>query len=289
MTFADRFLALATSRSPLCVGLDPSRALLRQWELSENAEGVRRLVGTVLEAAADKVAVFKPQSAFFEAFGAPGMAELARATAAIRARGALSLIDAKRGDVGSTTEGYADAMVGAASGFGADAMTAAAYLGFAPLSPLLDRARETGGAVFVVVRSSNPEGAALQDARLPDGRTVAEALADEITAYNAAVGGTLGPACAVIGATLEAAVARPTLARLERSLILAPGVGVQGASFADLARTFGRAAARTLPAVSRAILQEGPRVGRLREAIDRCREQAWTLGAGTTAEAAAGA
>ncbi len=276
-SFADRFFALAEARSPLCVGLDPTRPLLRQWGLPDDAEGVHRLIATVLEAADGEVAVFKPQCGFFEAFGAAGMGELARAVETVREQGALSLIDAKRGDIGTTMEGYAEAMLGEGSGFGGDAMTATAYLGFSALGPLLARAREGSGAVFVVVRSSNPDGAALQDARLADGRAVAEALADDITAFNVAAGAAMGPACAVIGATLEAPMAQATLARLERSLILAPGVGAQGASFADIAERFGPAAARALPSVSRGILQEGPSVTRLRDAIRRSRDEAWRM------------
>ena len=276
-TFAERFFALARARSPLCVGLDPSRALLRHWGLSEDAEGVRRLVGTVLEAAGDGVAVFKPQCGFFETFGAAGMAEMARAVKEVRERGSLALIDAKRGDIGSTMEGYAEAMLGEESGFGGQAMTAVAYLGFSALGPLLDQAVRTGGAVFVVVRSSNPDGMALQAARLADGRMVAQALADEITAFNAAHGAAVGPACAVIGATLERADAEAILERLETALILAPGVGAQGASLADVAERFAPAASRTLPSVSRAILQEGPSLGALRDAIARSRDEAWAL------------
>ncbi len=276
-SFADRFFALANKRSPLCVGLDPTRPLLRQWGLAEDAESVHRLIATVLEAADGEEAVFKPQCGFFEAFGPAGMVELARAVAAVRDQGALALIDAKRGDIGTTMEGYAEAMLGEDSGFGGDAMTATAYLGFSALAPLLERARERRGAVFVVVRSSNPDGAALQDARLADGRAVADALADDITGFNATAGVAIGPACAVVGATLEAATATATLGRLEQSLILAPGVGAQGASFADVADRFGPAAARTLPSVSRGILQEGPSVARLRDAIGRARDEAWRM------------
>ncbi len=276
-TFADRFLTLAQARSPLCVGLDPSRPILRQWGLPEDARGVRRLCEAVLEAAGEEVAVFKPQSAFFEAFGAAGMTELARVTRAIGERGALSLIDAKRGDIGTTMEGYAEAMLGDDSGFGGGAMTAVAYLGFSALAPLLDRAARVGGAVFLVIRSSNPDGAALQTARLADGRSVAEALADDITAFNAAQGQSVGPACAVIGATLEKSVARAILARLPSALILAPGVGVQGASFADVADRFGSASSRTLPSVSRGILQAGPRIADLRQAIRQARDEAFRL------------
>jgi len=271
--FAQRFFHLANNRSPLCLGLDPSRELMRDWGLSDDAEGLHRFCGVVMEAAGDRIAVVKPQSAFFERLGSPGLSELAKTVATIREQGALSIIDCKRGDVIDTMEGYAGAMLGQHSGFGGDAMTVTAYLGFGALRPVLDRAAKCNGAAFVVVRSSNSEGCSVQDARLADGRTVADALADEITAFNTALGDQIGPVGAVVGATVDG-IAANVLARLPRSLILAPGVGAQGASLDDVRNNFGTAIGRTLPSVSRSILRHGPSLAALREAIDRYREQA---------------
>ncbi len=275
-SFAERFSVLADARSPLCLGLDPSADLMRAWGLNDDSEGLRRFCGTVLEAADERLAVIKPQAGFFERHGALGMAEMARAVAGVRAQGALSLIDAKRGDVDSTMEGYAQGFLGAGSGFGADAMTVTAYLGFGALKPVFDRAAATGSAIFVVVHSSNPEGRSLQDARHPDGRTVSEALADDITAFNAGLGAGTGPIGAVVGATIDPAHAA-ILDRLPRSLILAPGVGAQGASLADVGANFAGTHGRTLPSASRGLLRHGPTVAGLREAIDRYRDQAWRM------------
>jgi orotidine-5'-phosphate decarboxylase len=272
-SFAERFLKLAETRSPLCLGVDPSVELLRQWGLSLDATGLRGFCDRLMEAMGDRVAIVKPQSAFFEQFGPDGMAELVRLVGMIRERGALALLDVKRGDIGHTLEAYADAMLGHGSPFGGDAMTVSAYLGFGALKPLLQKAVDRGCGVFVVVRSSNPEGRALQDARLADGRTVATALADDITAYNNALSTGVGPVGAVMGATLEGA-ATETLAHLPNALLLAPGIGAQGATFDDLARNFGPAAQRALPSVSRSILGKGPSVAALREAIERHCEQA---------------
>jgi orotidine-5'-phosphate decarboxylase len=130
--------------------------------------------------------------------------------------------------------------------------------------------------VFVVVRSSNPEGATLQDAVMADGRRVATALADDITAFNRHCGKGLGPVGAVMGATIEGPAAE-TLEHLPNALLLAPGIGAQGATFADLARNFGKAAARAIPSVSRGILSKGPSVAALRDAIMRHREAADAL------------
>ena len=267
-SFAERFLDLADTRSPLCLGVDPAAELLKQWGLPHDATGLRRFCDITMEAMGDRVAVVKPQSAFFEQFGPEGMAELKRLVGMIQERGALALIDVKRGDIGHTLEAYADAMIGPESPFGGDAMTAVAYMGFGSLKPLLDKASRRGAGVFIVVRSSNPEGRALQDAKLPDGRTVATALADDITAFNATVTSGVGPVGAVMGATIEG-TATETLASLPRSLLLAPGIGAQGATFDDMARNFGAATTRALPSVSRGILAKGPDVAELRKAIEQ--------------------
>jgi orotidine-5'-phosphate decarboxylase len=275
-SFAERFLQLANERSPLCLGLDPSRELLRDWGLNNDAEGLRRFCGVVMEAVADRIAVVKPQSGFFERLGPPGLSELARAVARIREQGALSIIDCKRGDVLGTMDGYAEAMLGPDSGFGGDAMTVTAYLGFGALRPVLERAAQCDAAAFVIVRSSNPEGRLVQDARLADGRTVADALADEITAFNTTLGDAIGPVGALVGATVDRTAAN-VLSRLPRSLILAPGIGAQGASLDDIRSNFGPATDRTLPSVSRSILRYGPSPAALREVIERYRDQAWQL------------
>jgi orotidine-5'-phosphate decarboxylase len=276
MSFAARLQALAAARSPLCLGIDPSAELLQGWGLPVSAAGVGRFCAIVMEAAGDRVAIVKPQAAFFERFGPDGMRELQTVVATIRKQGALSLIDCKRNDIGHTLQAYGEAMLGQDSPFGGDAMTVSAYFGFGALAPVLARAVATGTGIFVVVRSSNPEGAMLQDARLADGRTIADALADDITAFNAAAKGAIGPVGAVMGATAEGEAAA-TLARLPRSFLLAPGIGAQGATFESMAASFGAAARRALPAISRGILAKGPSVAALREAIERSREGAFKV------------
>lgn len=266
--FVTDFQRLSAARTPLCVGLDPSEDLFRIWGLDATADGLRRFCGTVLEAAGDLVAVIKPQMAFFERFGPEGMTEFASALAGIGQCGALSLIDAKRGDIPGTMTGYAAAYLGRRGGFAGDAVTLAPYLGLEALHPALEQARVSGTGAFVVVRSSNPEGASVQEARLPDGRTVAEGIADGITAFMGVDEEGVGPVGAVIGATLDPSALR-LLERLPRSLILAPGVGAQGASLSDLRRMFACAPGRVLPAVSRGVLRHGPSVGDLRDQIRR--------------------
>lgn len=270
--FAQRFLELARSRSPFCLGVDPTPQLLKAWQLADSDEGLERMCESVVTAAEDRLAIVKPQIAFFERFGSKGIQVLEKLIDAFHERGTLVLIDAKRGDIGSTVEAYAQAYLGPLSAFRGDAMTTHAYLGFGALKPLLTHAVDAGAGVFVVVRSSNVEGTALQTATLKhDGRTVADSLADAITKFNEPVSGTeIGPVGAVVGATIEHELL-PTLERLPRSLILAPGIGHQGATYDDLRKRFARHAARAIPSSSRAVLDRGPSVDQLRnEIVKQC-------------------
>jgi orotidine-5'-phosphate decarboxylase len=269
--FAQRFLELADSRSPFCLGIDPTPQLLKAWGLPHTAEGLAQMCETVVTAAEDRLAIVKPQSAFFERFGAKGIQVLERLIDSFHERGTLVLVDAKRGDIGTTVEAYAQAYLGPSSAFRADAMTAHAYLGFGALKPLLTHAVDAGAGVFVVVRSSNMEGIPLQNAVLKDGRTVSDSLADMMTEFNEQTSGTeIGPVGAVVGATIEKDLL-PTLERLPKSLILAPGIGHQGATYEDLRKRFERHAARAIPSSSRAVLDRGPGVEQLRnEIINQC-------------------
>ncbi|SLN69151.1 orotidine 5'-phosphate decarboxylase [Roseivivax jejudonensis] len=274
--FAARFADIADRRSAFCFGADPSPAVLRDWGLPADATGLADFVSIVLEAVeAGHVGLLKPQVAFYEAFGPAGMAELARLIAGARNRGLLVIADAKRGDIGTSSAGYGAAWLGR-GGFDADAVTLTAYLGLGALSPVFDRAADTGSAAFVVVRSSNPEGAALQSALSGD-VAVADRLAAEIEAENARLApGATGPVGAVIGATLGAEATR-TVAAMPSALFLVPGLGAQGGTLEDMARIFVGAEARVIPTASRAILAAGPSVADLRTALARNAEAAMRL------------
>jgi orotidine-5'-phosphate decarboxylase len=265
---------LRERRGPFCLGLDPSPELLAAWGLGDDPDGLASFCDTVIEAAGERVSVFKPQSAFFERFGGAGLAVLAEAIEAIHARGALVLLDGKRGDIGSTNIAYADAMLGPTSALRADAITLHAYLGFAALQPFFDRAEQTGSGLFLVVLSSNPEGESIQQARLASGLSVAEHLSDEITRHNQArTGGSArraadlaGPLGAVVG--LTATGASELTRRLPQSLILVPGLGAQGGSFDQLAARFAATRSRVIPSASRGVLGQGPDRAALGRAID---------------------
>ncbi|EFK98664.1 orotidine 5'-phosphate decarboxylase, partial [Streptomyces sp. SPB78] len=157
--FGTRLRHAMDTRGALCAGIDPHAALLREWGLNDDLAGLERFTRTVVEALADRVAVLKPQSAFFERFGSRGLAVLERAVADARAAGALVLLDAKRGDIGSTMAAYAATYLDPASPLFSDAVTVSPYLGYGSLRPALDAAAASGAGVFVLALTSNPEGA----------------------------------------------------------------------------------------------------------------------------------
>jgi orotidine 5'-phosphate decarboxylase subfamily 2 len=270
-TFGARLRGALDTRGPLCAGIDPHGALLAAWGLSDDVAGLERFAGTVVEALADRVAVLKPQSAFFERFGSRGVAVLERTVADARSAGALVIMDAKRGDIGSTVEAYAQAYLDPSSPLFADALTASPYLGFGALEPLFSTAEKHGAGVFVLAFTSNAEGAQVQRARTEDGVTVGAAILAAAAERNAGAL-PLGPIGAVVGATL--ADIPYDLAALNGAL-LAPGLGAQGATPDDLREVFGDALRNVVPSMSREILRQGPGVARLRDAaarsVDACR------------------
>ncbi|GGS94051.1 orotidine 5'-phosphate decarboxylase [Planobispora rosea] len=269
-SFGGRLRALIDSRGPLCVGIDPSTALLDAWGLGDTPGGLEKFARLAVEAVAGSVAVVKPQSAFFERFGSRGVAVLESVVADARAMGALVIMDAKRGDIGSTTAAYAQAYLHPDSPLAADAVTISPYLGFGSLQPMVDLAREHGAGLFVLARTSNPEAAEVQLATGPDGRTVAGTVMDHVAGLNHGAE-PLGSVGVVLGATLTD-LDYP-VARLNGP-ILAPGVGAQGATCADTARLFAAARRNVLPSVSRAVLAEGPDPIRLQDAVDRLNDEA---------------
>jgi orotidine-5'-phosphate decarboxylase len=262
--FGARLRQAMDKRGPLCVGIDPHAALLEAWGLGDDVAGLERFTRTVVEALAGEVAVLKPQSAFFERFGSRGIAVLEQAVADARSAGALVLMDAKRGDIGSTMAAYADAFLAPTSPLFSDAVTVSPYLGFGSLRPAFDAARASGSGVFALALTSNPEGHEVQHAVGEDGLTVAQSVLRQLAAENADAH-PLGSFGAVVGATL-----RDIDAALDiNGPLLAPGVGAQGATPADLPGVFGAAAANVLPSVSRDVLKHGPSVAALREVSAR--------------------
>jgi orotidine-5'-phosphate decarboxylase len=230
-----------------------------------------------LARAADfRIAVLKPQSAFFERFGSSGFRALEALVQMARAREVPVLLDGKRGDIDTTAAAYAEGYFSATTTLRVDAITTHCYLGLAALEPFFAAAIAAEGGVFVVVRSSNPEGQALQTARMSSGETVAQSLCREITARNLRQRTEgLGPIGAVVGATC--ADADETVAALPNSFVLAPGVGAQGATMRDVLARMSAGRGRVLPNVSRAILANGSRREEIRTTIASLQDQARAL------------
>jgi orotidine-5'-phosphate decarboxylase len=263
--FAARFAAARARFGPLVWGLDPSGELLDTWGLGDSPDGLDRFADIMLDAAVGTVGLVKPQSAFYERHGWRGIRTLQRLVADARAAGLLVILDVKRGDVGTTNEAYAEAFLGAGAPLEADAMTVHPYLGLGAMNAFVSRAQDAGACLLVVTRSSNPEGRAIQAARGPGGQfLVEETLLRDIGALNAALApGGIGPVGAVVGpAPLE-----PSLdLSAAHALFLAPGLGAQGATSADVARTFAACPDRVMPSASRSLLSAGPDRAALRAA-----------------------
>jgi orotidine-5'-phosphate decarboxylase len=261
--FGVRLRAVLDDRGPLCVGIDPHAHLLSAWGLPDDPRGLESFTMGVVDALADSVAVFKPQSAFFERFGSAGIAVLERAVVRLREAGALVLMDAKRGDIGSTMAGYAAAYLDPAGPLASDAMTVSPYLGFESLRPAIDIAVASGNGLFVLALTSNPEGPQFQSARTADGRTVAGTVLASLAALNA--GAEPGSFGAVVGATIGATEEDLAI----NGPLLAPGLGAQGATADSLRAVFGSAVHDVVPAMSREILAAGPDPAALRSATQR--------------------
>jgi orotidine-5'-phosphate decarboxylase len=260
--FAERALEATNEYGPLVFGLDPFGDLLVDWGLGDAADGLDRFVDIVVEACVGTVGVVKPQSAFYERHGWRGVKSLARLVESCRESGVLVLLDAKRGDVGSTNRAYAEAYLGAAAPIQVDAITITPYLGFESVRPVLDLAVASNASVFVVTRSTNPEGRAIQGSVHPNGNTTEQQIVADIAAENRrVVPGAIGPVGSVFGPTHGP----PAFdLRIMNGLFLAPGVGAQGATPQEVASCFASCPERVLPSASRSLLQNGPDPSRLR-------------------------
>jgi orotidine-5'-phosphate decarboxylase len=257
-SFARRFAAVRSVQGPLVFGLDPSADLLEAWGLGDSADGLDRFADIVLEAAAGTVGLVKPQSAFYERHGWRGIRTLERLIASARGAGLLVILDIKRGDVGSTNVAYAEAYLGKGAPLAADAITAHPYLGLGAMTSFVTRAAESGSCLLVVTRSSNPEGRPVQAA-------VEQVLLQEIGELNARLAPeALGP----VGAVISPVRLQPELDLASaQCLFLAPGVGAQGATPADVAAVFAACPDRVMPSASRSLLSAGPDAGSLRGAV----------------------
>lgn len=257
-SFGQRLQAAIATSGRLCVGIDPHPYLLELWGLSDAPDGLREFSLRVVEAAAGRAGVVKPQVAFYERHGAAGFAVLEETLAAARSAGLLVIADAKRGDVGTSVEAYGQAWLTPGLPLEADAMTVSAFQGVGSLGAVLRLAAANGKGLFVLSATSNPEAASIQQAVVASGRSVAATIADDVAAWNdAARDDSWGSVGLVLGATLDLAEFGLDPVRLEGTPILAPGFGHQGASVADLTTIFGAVATSVLVSASRSILTAG--------------------------------
>lgn len=268
----------------LCVGVDPHPYLLDAWGLPDNASGLERFGRRVVEAAADRVGIIKPQVAFFERHGSAGYVVLEAIIRAARQAGLMVIADAKRGDLGTSVEAYGMAWFTPGSPLEVDAITMNAYMGLGSIEAPMALAQQNGAGLFVLAATSNPEAFTVQTARISSGLYVGQTVASSIVAgvdqWNYArasdsstrsstadsdsseIGSSgVGAIGLVLGATVDFekyGIDRSALGMVPACPVLAPGFGHQGARFGDLDRIYGPAAPFTVVSASRSILEAGP-------------------------------
>ena len=243
--------AVARAGTPACVGLDPVLARLpAAVRAGTETESIERFCEGVLDAVAGIAAVVKPQSACFERYGSAGVAVLERVVAGARQRGLYVILDAKRGDIGTTAEHYAAFAYGA---IGADAVTVNLYMGFDTIEPFL----RPGRGVFALVRTSNPGSDAVQSVRAAPG-TVAETIARGIAELGRTRVGSSGwsDLGAVVAATKPGDAAQMR-ALMPQQVFLVPGFGAQGGTVETVRELFSDGAGAIINA-SRSVLYPEP-------------------------------
>ncbi|WIA95371.1 MULTISPECIES: orotidine-5'-phosphate decarboxylase [unclassified Curtobacterium] len=261
--FGVRLAAAVGERSPLCVGIDPHAATLAAWGLGRDEAGLTAFGATLVDAAAGRAAIVKPQVAFFEAAGVAGYRALDATLRRARDAGLLVVADVKRGDIGSTGDDYALAWLDRDGPFRADAMTVSPYLGYGSLAGTVDVARRNGAGVFVLAATSNPEARLLQTAVVAEGpragRSVAAGIVLDVADDNRTGGDQpLGDVGLVLGATLDLDDFGIDAQAIGSAPVLAPGFGAQGARIEDLRSLYGARAEQVLVSESRGLLVDGP-------------------------------
>lgn len=260
ISFGARIAEAIDEHGALCVGIDPHEHLLTAWGLDASASGAREFGLRVVEAAAGRAGVVKPQVSFFERWGSAGYSALEDVLAAARAAGLIVIADAKRGDIGTTMDAYARAWLTPGSPLEVDALTVNPYLGVGALAEAIDLAYAHGKGLFVLAATSNPQALGLQTAVAPSGATVAGEVIADASLENGARrnGDEWGSIGFVIGATVERRVLGVPDELTPPAPILAPGFGTQGARLVDLPTIFGALAPYVLASESRGILSAGP-------------------------------
>ena len=246
LPFGDRLdHAITEKNSVVCVGLDPRLAQLPPAlrpsvadDFSAVASAFQTFCIGIIDAVADHVGVVKPQAAFFEELGPPGMVAMGNVIAHARKKNLLVILDGKRNDIGPTAQAYANAYLGASSPWKSDALTVSPYLGRDSIEPFVSRCDETRSGIFVLVKTSNPGGGFLQD-QIAAGLSVYRHVAGLVNELNTPRVGKsgYGPIGAVVGATYPEQL-RELRAAMPTTPILIPGFGAQGGAAIDVAQGF---------------------------------------------------
>lgn len=240
--FADRLIAATRKHGPLCVGIDPHEHILPALFGPVSASSIARWGQAIVEQCVGRVGVVKPQAALFERWGSKGVAALEKVCEAATKAGLIVLLDAKRGDIGSTAKGYAKAYLSSSACCKCDALTVNPYMGVETIEPFVEEAEKSRKGVIVLARTSNPGAADFQSASA-DGEPVYQrvagslrTMADRLKAKDSDWSGLM----LVVGAT-SPDEARAIRAVAPSSLFLVPGYGAQGASASDALSGFAPA------------------------------------------------
>ena len=236
--FADRLVEAVSNYGPLCVGIDPHAGRIPALFGGDTPDGLRNWGRAVVEAAVGRTGILKPQAGLFERHGWQGMRALADVCETARDAGLIVLMDAKRGDIGSTAEGYAAAYLAKDSPFACDALTVNPYMGTDTLEPHVRAAEASGKGVIVLARTSNL-GSADYQARDLEGAPLYARVVESLAPMIARLKGASGWSglMLVTGAT-GPDEARRLRALASDALFLVPGYGTQGAGAADAVAGF---------------------------------------------------
>lgn len=272
LDFGARLGKSMTEFGPLCMGIDPHRALLQDWGYNVDAQGAELFSMRMLQAANGRVAAVKFQLSMFERYGSKGFAALERVLYAARQMGIITIVDCLHGGLPTTISAFADAYFHPDSPMRADAITLLPYYGARSLEGLIDDALQHGCGVFIASLTSNEEGASLQTAIRQSGeyagKTVAYGITHMAQRFNDRVQG-MGSVGLIIGATIHERLKDSDVAPATfTGPILSPGYGWQGAEADDLRQVFSGTNGNVLVTVSRGIAKHGPHISSLSQATE---------------------
>ena len=275
LSYPKRVYSKIKSCTGLCIGLDPSREQLLSWGLSDDLSGLQifcnRMITVCIESG---IAFAKPQSAFFERFNWEGIRILTETNQALRRAGIFTILDCKRGDIGSTALAYAQAYLSENDFSKYDAITVNPFLGYESQQPFFEILKTTNVGIFIVIRSSNADSHYIQEAIVEGNSSVAIWLAEQIQKVNVSIYGKdqLGSVGAVVGATLNSLT--PLLDAMPSSFFLCPGIGAQGALIEDAVANFKAYRHQCIFPISRGITLG---VSSEKELIDKVKKTQYSL------------